>query len=111
MILVTKIDQIETCIKMSDDDWDDGDCALDNARGQQALQEYLQKPKRQNNNFLEKAGDGPNLSFPISSNDTGKLIGRAGSRINELRKATGCKVIFSHIFFILHGICYCLGIS
>jgi len=32
------------------------------------------------------------LTFKIASSDTGRLIGRGGSRINELREASGCKI-------------------
>jgi len=34
----------------------------------------------------------PSLTFKIASSDTGRLIGRGGSRINELKDATGCKI-------------------
>ncbi len=34
------------------------------------------------------------LIFEIASKDIGKLIGRAGARINELRNQSNCQVIF-----------------
>lgn len=82
---------------MSDDDWDDDDCALGQQKAQAALQDYLtSKPKSRTNyaalNGVSGNGGGTRLIFHIGRNDVGRLIGRAGATIKGLRQDTGCKV-------------------
>ena len=38
------------------------------------------------------AGNQTKMTFMISSSDVGRLIGSGGSRIKELRQASGCRV-------------------
>ena len=38
------------------------------------------------------AGNQTRMTFMISSSDVGRLIGSGGSRIKELRQASGCRV-------------------
>ena len=47
-----------------------------------------------NGNWRGGAGPGnqTRMTFLISSSDVGRLIGSGGSRIKELRQASGCRV-------------------
>ena len=47
-----------------------------------------------NGNWRGGAGPGnqTKMTFMISSSDVGRLIGSGGSRIKELRQASGCRV-------------------
>ena len=88
---------------MSDDDWDDGDTALNNQKAQAALQEYISSGGSRNSSRGGAGGGGPpsnrfrgngkeHLVFVIGSQDIGRLIGRAGSTIKGLRSETRCQV-------------------
>ena len=44
------------------------------------------------------------MTFTIASSDVGRMIGSGGSRIKELRQASGCKV--SKIFLIMNLILF-----
>jgi hypothetical protein len=85
---------------MSDDDWDEDDSVPTGFTGQRLTEQESSKYTR-NYGFGDNQRRGPRprnpnderLIFQIASKDTGKLIGRAGSRIKELKEQTGCQVI------------------
>lgn len=102
-------------------DWDDSDEEVGQVKAQAALQDYLTGSSRgrgrgsysgpprggsggpprggprgggnaSNGNWRGGAGNQTSMTFMISSSDVGRLIGSGGSRIKELRQASGCRI-------------------
>ena len=110
--LVDKISEsffqnLKNLIIMSD--WEDNDGPETQQNAKLALQEFLNPGGTVNNNYQTgssgsggKTGNGykRNMTFDttmtlsIPKSDVGRLIGRGGSHIKELRQATGCQVLF-----------------
>ena len=83
-------------------DWEDDDAPPEGFRGnsEKVVQNNTysnSRDSRTNNNFQRRKYNNPALTeyitIQIGTKDIGKLIGRGGSNIRELRDATGCQVI------------------
>ena len=83
-------------------DWEDDDAPPEGFRGssEKVVQNSTysnSRDSRTNNNFQRRKYTNPALTeyitIQIGRQDIGKLIGRGGSNIRELRDATGCQVI------------------
>jgi len=82
---------------MADDGWGGDDSASTQQNANAALQQFFQRksqftPRDANANHQRFAQRGPHLEFEIARSDVGKLIGRGGATIRQLRETTGCKI-------------------